>query len=325
VEVRRIILAGLLLAAGCRPRQAAFVVSGCDVLASLGAPETWRFEVLPEPVLGRGPAGAWDAVDVLNPAVARRGDRFYNFYSGFDGKTWRTGLATSSDGRNWEKLATNPVWGGFNGTALDIDGEFLYWYQYGPPARLGLARSPDGRSWRRATEPVLEPGPPGAWDETGVADPFVMRCGDIFYMYYLGQNRRAVQRLGLARSTDGIHWQKHFANPVIELGPPGSWDERGLGEPAVFHAGAELFMIYTGRDNAENRRLGAARSSDGVAWRRAALPPIGGDRPWNSRVVCDPSVWAGAGRLWLWFGAGDVPSPDENLHGQIGLATMELR
>jgi hypothetical protein len=102
-------------------------------------------------------------------------------------------------------------------------------------------------------------------------------------------------------------------------------DERGLGEPAVFHAGAELFMIYTGRDNAENRRLGAARSSDGVEWRRVAQPPIGGDRPWNSRVVCDPSVWAGAGRLWLWFGAGDVPSPDENLHGQIGLATMELR
>jgi hypothetical protein len=85
-------------------------------------------------------------------------------------------------------------------------------------------------------------------------------------------------------------------------------------------------MIYTGRDNAENRRLGVARSPDGVRWRRVTLPePIGADRPWSSRVVCDPAVWAGGGRFWLWFGAGDVPSPDENLNGQIGLAIMELK
>ena len=85
-------------------------------------------------------------------------------------------------------------------------------------------------------------------------------------------------------------------------------------------------MIYTGRDAEENRRLGAARSSDGVHWRRAALAgPAAGGQPWNSRVVCDPTLWAHSGKLWMWFGGGDVASPDENLHGQIGLATLDLR
>lgn len=328
----------LLLATGwCGPRQAGFTVSGCEVVPGVPEPERWRFETLADPVLGRGPAGAWDAVDVLNPVIVRREGKFYNLYSGFDGKTWRTGLAVSTDGRSWEKASVNPVlaplagtWEGdyiaANGAALDEGHEFLYWYQAGRPARIGLARSLEARVWRRQAGPVLEPGPAGTWDEAAVADPFVLRCGGAYFMYYLGQNRRGLQRLGVARSSDGVHWQKHLANPVLDLGAPGSFDERGLGEPAVFRAGGELFMIYTGRDNAENRRLGVARSTDGVRWRRSALPEsIGAGPPWSSRVVCDPVVWAGEGRLWLWFGAGDVASPDENLHGQIGLATMELR
>ncbi len=333
-------IASLALFAACgpawRPRQAAFTLDACEPAPAVLAPEDWRFTALPDPVLSPGPPGAWDSVDALNPSVLRRDGVFYNLYSGFDGRTWRTGLATSPDGRNWQKAATNPVlgplaetWeGGYiaaNGSVLHDGREFLYWYQAGRPPRIGLARSPDALAWTRARAPVLEPGPPGAWDEAGVADPYVLRCGLIYYMYYLGQNRRAVQRLGVARSPDGVHWQKYIDNPLLDLGPPGAFDERGLGEPAVFRAGAEFLMIYTGRDRAEQRRLGAARSPDGVRWRRAPLPePIAGDRPWNSRVVCDPAVWAGDGRLWLWFGGGDTASPDENLHGRIGLALMEL-
>lgn len=330
-----------LLGAACgpawRPKQADFTVTGCEAAAGVPPPETWRFEVDPEPVLKRGPIGAWDAVDVLNPSVVRRGGTFYNFYSGFDGKIWRTGLAVSSDGRTWGKTATNSVlepaagtWEGdyiaANGSAVDAGPEFLYWYQAGRPPRIGLAVSPDGQSWRRRANPVLEPGPPGSWDAAGVGDPYVLRCGQTYYMYYLGQGMRGVQRLGVARSPDGVHWQKYVGNPILDVGPPGSFDERGVGEPAVLRAEEEFLMIYTGRENGENRGLGVARSPDGVHWRRAALPqPVAGDQPWNSRVVCDPAVWVGGGRLWLWFGGGDVPSPDENLHGQIGLAVMELK
>jgi hypothetical protein len=95
----------------------------------------------------------------------------------------------------------------------------------------------------------------------------------------------------------------------------------GLGEPAVWSDGAAYYMLYTGRDRAENRRLGLARSADGVRWER--LPSVwGGGSPWNARVLCDPTVEPAAGEVRVWFGGGDVASPDENLHGRIGFAVM---
>lgn len=331
----------MLLAAGCGPawqaKQAEFTVGGCPVLESAsGPPEAWQWQAEPSPVITRGPAGAWDSGDVLNPSVISWRGTYYNLYSGFDGRTWHTGLATSSDGVRWEKFSGNPVlsplagtWEGnyiaANGSLLQDGTEFLYWYEGGGPFRIGLARSADAKSWKRETRPVLGPGPEGAWDEGGVADPYVLRCGNTYYMYYLGQTRRRVQRLGVARSSDGVHWQKFMGNPVLGPGAAGSFDEQGVGEPAVFRAGGEFYMIYTGRNAAEERRLGAARSEDGVHWRRAALKrPIAGGQPWNRSVVCDPTVWAAGGQIRLWFGGGDVARPDEGLDGQIGLATLSI-
>jgi hypothetical protein len=39
-------------------------------------------------------------------------------------------------------------------------------------------------------------------------------------------------------------------------------------------------------------------------------------------VICDPTIELLDGRLTVWFGGGDAPSPDENLNGQIGVATL---
>src|SRR5205814_2469328 len=130
--------------------------------------------------------------------------------------------------------------------------------------RIGLARSPDAAQWSKQTQPVLEPGPRGSWDERGVADPYLLRAGGMFYMYYLGQDRAHRQRLGLARSADGVHWQKLRANPILELGPDDAFDENGLGEPAVWQSHGKYWMLYTGRDRKEYRRLGLARAMDGV-------------------------------------------------------------
>jgi len=41
--------------------------------------------------------------------VVRDGDEYKLWYSGYDGKTWRIGLATSRDGINWTKDHRNPV------------------------------------------------------------------------------------------------------------------------------------------------------------------------------------------------------------------------
>ncbi len=322
-------LAGCLLA-GCVPYR--------DFsLPSLPEPPSeplLRWTALAQPVLERGAPGQWDAVDALNPAPVRRDGVYFNFYSGYDGRLWRTGLATSADGVIWRKqgpvLAPDPsTWEGdyiaANGSALVVRGDFWYWYQAGRPPRIGLAISHDGRRWSKHPAPVLEPGPRGAWDERGVADPYVVRFGTRFYLFYLGEDRARRQRLGLACSEDGRRWFKLRSNPILELGAESAFDENGLGEPAVWASHGWYWMLYTGRDRHENRRLGLARSRDGVRWRRVSEGPVfEGPRPWASRVVCDPAVEPGAGELRVWFGGGDLAAPAENLHGQIGLAIVRF-
>lgn len=317
-----------------------FGLTGCGRYAdfTLPAPEgapreaRYRWTVTPGPVLGRGPSGTWDAGDVLNPSVVRHNGTLYNFYSGFDGKSWHTGLATSTDGLNWTKQGKllSPdasTWEGdyiaANGSALVVNGEFLYLYQGGRLPFIGLARSADGRNWRKHGPPVIEPGPYASWDEKGVADPYVIRAGGTLYLYYLGQDRARRQRLGVARSTDGVHWTKLRTNPILELGERGAFDERGLGEPAVWSAFGRYWMLYTGRDRVENRRLGLAVSPDGVAWKRVEPAVYRGGEAWNAKVLCDPTVLQEGNAVRVWFGGGDVASPDENLHGAIGVAVLE--
>ncbi len=293
---------------------------------------SYDWEPRDTPVLPHGEAGAWDSHDALNPSVVRRSGVYYNFYSGFDGSTWRTILATSGDGLSWKKegvvLSPDSAAGegdyiAANGDALFDQGRFWYWYQAGAKdmPRIGVAQSNDGRKWRKSAFPAIGYGPRGSWDERALGDPYAIKMGSYFYLFYLGEDRGRRQRLGLARSLDGEHWEKLRTNPILELGKYGSFDEMGLGEPAVWVAHGYYWMLYTGRDAQENRRLGLARSTDGVHW--AKLPAVfQGSRPWNSRVVCDPTIELLDGRLTVWFGGGDRASPDENLNGQIGVASL---
>jgi predicted GH43/DUF377 family glycosyl hydrolase len=60
---------------------------------------------------------------------------------------------------------------------------------------------------RVSSEPVLDIGVPGAFDEDGVVPTSVIRVGDLIYMYYvgyqLGYQVRYFQFQGLAISADG--------------------------------------------------------------------------------------------------------------------------
>jgi predicted GH43/DUF377 family glycosyl hydrolase len=311
---------------------AALAMAGCGRYADFTLPPleggdpaaSYVFEEYPHPVLERG-----HARDVLNPSVT--GEAM--LYSEFDGTTWRTALARSRDGMEWSKegivLAPGPAaWEGSyiaaNGSALRTSSEWLYWYVAGPIERpeIGLAQSNDARTWRKVSNPVLKPGPFMSWDEYGVADPYVIRAGGMYYMYFLGQDRAMRQRLGVARSRDGLRWQKLRANPIMELGAEEAFDERGLGEPAVWQAGGFYWMILTGRAWNEIRRLGLARSRDGVHWTKLPVV-ISGAQRWDAKTMCDPTVEEIAdGTIRVWFGGGDVAHPVGNLNGQIGYGVL---
>jgi predicted GH43/DUF377 family glycosyl hydrolase len=273
------------------------------------------------------------ASDVLNPSVVESNGELLNFYSEYDGRTWHTALARSTDGNAWRKEGRilspdSTTWEdsyiAANGSAAILNGRWFYWYVSGPQTkpRIGLATSSDPANLLKSGQPVLSPGPRGSFDELAVADPYVIRISSYWYMFYLGEDRARRQQIGLARSEDGIEWFKLRSNPVLGVEKPGGMDDRGLGEPAVWQSQGWYWMLFTGRDAHENRSLGLARSSDGVNWVRSP-ETFRGSETWDSKVLCDPTVLVDQGRIRVWFGGGDVASPDQNLHGQIGTGEMK--
>lgn len=317
----------------CLMAALALLVCSCGrygefALPAAGGPKLGlEWQVVAGPQLLRG-----SAPDVLNPSVVRWREGYLNLYSRFDGKLWTTLAASSADGMKWGEgmvvLQPQLPWEGdyiaANGAVVEFGGELLYVYQAGGKGSnvLGLARSKDGKAWQKHPEPVLGLGPWMSWDESSIGDPYLVVAEGKLYLYYLGEDRARRQRLGVATSTDGVHWTRLRGNPLLELGAANEFDENGLGEPAVFAANGQWVMLYTGRDRKEQRALGYATSMDGVHWKKLAEPVLRGTEDWNRAVLCDATVLVEGTKARVWFGGGDLPKPDERLNGQIGYAEL---
>jgi hypothetical protein len=103
----------------------------------------------------------------------------------------------------------------------------------------------------------------------------------------------------------------------------GAFDEVGLGEPAVWTSHGAWWMLYTGRARDEVRRLGLAKSTDGVRWQKVRGFVVAGTEAWNAKTLCDPHVEPQpGGTVRVWFGGGEVAHPAEGVHGRIGTATL---
>lgn len=101
-----------------------------------------HFDEEPEPVLGVGPPGDWDAHSVTTPKIFRDGNRWCMAFAGdgahLDDPTG-VGLAYSDDLRSWEKFSGNPVFtvgepGAFDGASVQspiirkIGNRYFLWY-----------------------------------------------------------------------------------------------------------------------------------------------------------------------------------------------------
>lgn len=106
--------------------------------------------------------------------------------------------------------------------------------------RPGLVKSNDGMSWNRdsniITNPLLNVGDSGDWDELFVAWPRVLPPSLIrhdWLMTYSAIERQTppFSSIGAAVSNDGLQWQK--IGKVLTRGSPGSWDDAGVGRRHV--------------------------------------------------------------------------------------------
>lgn len=292
----------------------------------------------PNPVMTRGAPGTWDNGDVLNPSVVTFGGKLINYYSGWDGTVWRTGYATSTDnGLTWTK-APSPVldldkWTtkyiAANGSNIVINGQMYMYFQGETPDNhqlTGLATSTDGINFTMLPDPVLPVGAPGTYDDLHAADPYVIRVGDEYWMYYSACTHDYKFTMARATSKDGVHWTKD-AQPVFAAGEPGSFDDIGDAEPSVIYQDGVYFMIMTSNKD-EKRSLGWATSTDGVNWtKRGNLVPDSMIPAWAQALMCDPTpipTGNNDGTYYIFFGASGKSSAAQSVDGQIGRLTVKL-
>ncbi len=275
----------------------------------------------------RGTHGEWDEF-TLDYNILFENNEYHMWYEGMssDDQRWKFGFATSSDGIHWEKYPGNPL--DFNDDNLDWvvefwtfnvirkDSMYLMWFtaeskdpscSYG----IGFAWSENGKTWNAHPEPVLKPGKGGSWDDSGVTNPNVIFDGKIYHMWYAGFPNRIpkILSMGYATSTDGIHWTKHPANPVLKRGEPGTWDDHWVVGYSVTTNKSLKEMWYFGF-NQIKFEIGLATSEDGVRWTKSPENPVlkaGKQGEWDAnvfypRVIKQDSVY----RIWYGgeFGSG---------------------
>ena len=122
-------------------------------------------------------------------------------------------------------------------------------------------------TWRKTTPAAIMPRTEAAvWDQDPTA-PFVMRVGDRLRMYYDGRLRGSNEvRIGFAEASvdDPLTWTKDPANPVFDLGEPGSFDSMWVSYPWVVPVTDTHWHMYYAGFGGEYRRHGTEKT-----WRTA--------------------------------------------------------
>jgi predicted GH43/DUF377 family glycosyl hydrolase len=216
-----------------------------------------------EPILS--PRGdGFESAGVFNPSVMMSDGRYVMLYRAQDRDgVSRLGYASSTDGVHFTRRA-EPVLspeadyekgGGVEDPRLvEIDGVYYLTYTgYDKKsAQLCLATSLDLVHWER--KGVILPAYKGRWNVgwTKSGAMVTEKINGRYWMYYLGDLSPDVHVMGVASSTDLVHWSDAIDHPVVGT-RAGQFDatvvEPGPA-PVVLPEG--IFLIYNGAD-ANNR------------------------------------------------------------------------
>lgn len=264
-----------------------------------------------------GSQNRWDSSRTTSPVVLYDYDaKIYKMWYvgiGANDAQHRSGIgyATSTDGVQWTPkndpvLFAQDDWetAGFRSVHVAKDSNRYYmWYSAedsGGKQRIGYATSGDGTHWSKsANNPVLGYGDNGAWDERTVEQPFVLRTGEMWRMWYTGTNGAGTANIGYATSGDGIHWAKASNNPVFS--GQKTWDTSGVSGAfvATQYDGQLYELWFAGVPKGKNKpaSIGRAYSNDGVTWAEDdANPLVIADKtsfldPWSVTINGVSYVW----------------------------------
>ena len=181
-----------------------------------------------------------------------------------------------------KRIVLPPTPGSWDGksTAAPIvwkeDGRYLMlyqgWSEGSGPRIFGLAESEDGMQWTKyETNPVMTPF--GVWDQRGYECGSLLKIEGKYWLYYTGIGADGKARIGLATSEDLRSWSQYERNPIMDLGPPGSFDSRGVAFPSVLAGTRNYKMVYGGYAP-DSMQLGLASSYNGTDWSKFPHDPV---------------------------------------------------
>lgn len=284
-----------------------------------------------EPVLRLGESGDFDDMHLFAPCVVADAGQFKLWYCGSRGKVehrvFALGLATSRDGRRFEKFGGNPVFqfGDTKHSVLtpSVVREGNHWRVWFAATdftdgtglhTLHTSRSDDGVHWSASSPPLL----------SNVYAPTVVKTDDGYRMWFtrVGQNPWVIAH---ASSPDGLRWTVS-PEPVLNLDQP--WESSRLFYPTVVHHDGIFLMWYgsywqTARPD-QKTALGFAVSRDGLQWHKHPGNPVFRPEPandWESHYVTSQSIMRQTDRSWrLWYASRTKP-PFHHKYFAIGTAT----
>lgn len=169
-----------------------------------------------------------------------------------------------------------------------------------------MACSDDGISWRRAKdEPILSvhQADCGAWEKDCIYQPWLVEHEGRYYNFY-NAAKGHTEQLGLALSDDLLAWKRHENNPVIPVGPQGSYNQSFSSDGKVFRDGDHWMMFFfgVGRGGAH---IMAAFSDNLIDWTvdpeplyKAGGNPSGIDKQFAHKISL---VWNPADEIFYMF------------------------
>jgi len=194
--------------------------SGAAVIGLCWSDDLRQWEVEP-PILNPSDGAEWERGGLYKPCLVEHAGTYYLFYNAKDGRErgWReqTGVASSTDLKNWKRHEGNPIVRNGGAGSPDeifasdpcvlIDGSRWVMFYYGldgkGKARDLLATGPSPFRFAQGNEILVDTGAPGSVDETYAHKPGVVWHGGALYHYYCavaGRYPKETRGISVARS-----------------------------------------------------------------------------------------------------------------------------
>jgi len=144
----------------------------------------------------------------------------------------------------------------------------------------------------------------------------------IFYMTYAGWDG-TVNRIGLAKSRDLIHWER--IGLILDIGDEKDWDSGSVSGPYIYQENEFYYLFYVGfpKLGYENGpgAIGFATSTDLLHWEKSAYNPVLKNIPgkdWELGGLYKPCVIKVENKYLIFYNAKD--SEKGFWHERIGMA-----